>query len=257
VTFEQLIEQQQPHVERVIHDLARRYFLASAEIEEFRAVVAHALERNDFELLRAFDGKSTWETYLRTVITREFMRFRTSLWGAWRPTSLARRLGPAATLLEELMVRDGFTLPDATEWMRTTHRVDLSRHRIAQLAEELGLAGERRPASAGRHDEALRRALTDALALLVAEDRLIIELRCRDGAPFTRIASLLKTDVRPVQRRLEAAKAVLGESLRTQGVAAADVESLMRCAEGEGSERDRRTWEIALARPSTGSTPRR
>jgi hypothetical protein len=255
VTFEQLIAQQQPHVERVIHDLARRHHLASAEVEEFRAMVAHALERNDFELLRAFDGRSTWETYLDTVITKEFMRFRAALWGTWRPTTLAMRFGPAAMLLEELMVRDGFTLHRATDWMRTTHRVDLPRHRIAQLAAALGLVGgasSGAPAGSVPLHEPLRRALADALALLSAEDRLIVELRFRDRASWTRIGALLKIDARPVQRRLEAAKDVIAQSLRTQGVDAADIEGLMQSADGEGPARHRQSWEMALARPSTG-----
>jgi RNA polymerase sigma factor for flagellar operon FliA len=260
VTFEQLIVQQRPHVERVIQDLARRHFLASTEIQEFRAAVERALERNDYELLRAFDGRSTWETYLTTVITRQFFLFQAALWGQWRPSAAALRLGPAAMLLEELVIRDRFPLNDAIDWMRTTHRVDLPRHRLQQLAEQLNVAGvpggkTGNPAPTGADGE-LNDALRDALAIVAPDDRLILELRFRDRQPLTRIAAMLKIEVRPLQRRIDTAKDVIRRSLLTQGIAAADVESLLASADSDAAGPHQRWWDFALARPSKESTER-
>jgi hypothetical protein len=130
VTFEQLILQQRPHLERLVQEIARRYHLASTDVQEFRIALDQALERNNYELLRAFDGRSTWETYLRTVVTRQYYLYQTSLWGSWRPSERATRIGAAAVLLEELVLRDRFALPDAIDWMRTTHRVDEPRHKL-------------------------------------------------------------------------------------------------------------------------------
>lgn len=256
MTFEQLIDQQRPHVERVLHEIARRHYLASTEVEEFRAAVERALERNDYELLRAFDGRSTWETYLSTVVTRQFFLFQAAMWGQWRPTGTALRLGPAAMLLEELVIRDRFSLNDAIDWMRTTHRVDLPRHRLLQIAEQLGVsalaATNRRPATEVVLSAELRNAVRDALALLAPEDRLILELRFRDQQPLTRIAALLKIDARPLQRRIETIKAVIRESLLAQGISATDVEALLRGADGEVAAQQK-WWELALVRPSKES----
>lgn len=256
MTFEQLIDQQRPHVERVLHEIARRHYLASTEVEEFRAAVERALERNDYELLRAFDGRSTWETYLSTVVTRQFFLFQAAMWGQWRPTGTALRLGPAAMLLEELVIRDRFSLNDAIDWMRTTHRVDLPRHRLHQMAEQLGVsalaAANRRPSAEVALTAELRNAVRDALALLAPEDRLILELRFRDHQPLTRIAGLLQIDARPLQRRIETIKAVIGESLLAQGISATDVEALLRGADGELAAQQK-WWELALVRPSKES----
>jgi RNA polymerase sigma factor for flagellar operon FliA len=260
VTFEQLIAEQRPHVERVIQDLARRHYLASPEIQELRDTVDRALERNDYELLRAFDGRSTWETYLTTVVTRQFFMFQAALWGHWRPTAAAVRLGPAAMLLEELVLRDRFGLNDAIDWMRTTHRVDLPRHRLLQMAEQLEIAG----AASARHRSApameapapsptLQAALHDALALVSPDDRLILELRFRDHQPLTRIAAVLKTDARPLQRRIETAKEVIRRSLITQGIDADDVEALLASADGDVAGSHQHWWDMVLARPSNGS----
>jgi RNA polymerase sigma factor for flagellar operon FliA len=256
VTFEQLIDQQRPHVERVIHGLARRHFLASAELEDFRGAVERALERNDYELLRAFDGRSTWETYLETVVIRQFYLFQAALWGDWRPSATAIRLGPAAMLLEELVVRDRFRINDAIEWMRTTHRVDLPRHRVLQMAGRLGLPGADeagRKLATGPHavpDGRLRAALADALALVEPEDRLILELRFRDRQPLTRIAALLKIDARPLQRRIDTITGVIRESLLTQGIATDDVEALLEPADNR-PDPHHRWWSLVLSRPAS------
>ena len=256
MTFEQLLDQQRPHIERVVRDLARKNYLSAAEIEEYRGAVERALERNDYELLRAFEGRSTWETYLSTVVTRQFYLFQATMWGKWRPTQTAIRLGAPAMLLEELVVRDRFAVNDAIEWMRNTHRVDLPRHRLLQLAAQLGISsgrGVRGSEPAAAPNAELCDGLRDALALVSADDRLILELRFRDGLPLTRIAALMRLEARSLQRRIELAKNVIRESLLVQGINASDLETLLRREDADVADVDRQWWEEALARPSKGS----
>lgn len=262
VIFEQLIRQQRPHLRRLVRDISRRYHLAASESTEFTARVDHAFERHDYELLRAFDRRSTWETYLTTVVTRLFFEFQTELWGQWRPSAASQALGPGAMLLEELMMRDRLPLADAAQVMRTTHRVDLSRQRIEELARELGLTGDLgvdhgyaeapgRAVGAGihAHDPAIQVALRDAITLLLPEDRMLLAMRYVDRQPITRIAKLLKADPRPLQRRIEQAKEVLRTSLLTQGIAIEDVDALLLQAEVDASSPHRRWWMLVLPRP--------
>jgi DNA-directed RNA polymerase specialized sigma24 family protein len=256
VTFEQLIEDQRPCIEQVIADLSRKHLLAPAETDEFRRVVQRALERNDYELLRAFDGRATWETYLNTVLTREFFTFQAALWGEWRPSPAAMRSGAAAMLLEELVLRDHFSLADAIEWMRTSHRVDLPRHKIGELAIHLGLAPpERLTGKTGAAlerpavDAGLQAALSDALALLSPDDRLILELRFREHQPLTRIARILNLEVRPLQRRIDSIKHVLRESLLTQGVALESVDDLLRAVDSEPWSAPHQWWRVVFSGP--------
>jgi hypothetical protein len=251
VTFDELLLEKHQAIDQVIHDLARRHHLSSTEIEELRGAVSRALERNDYELLRAFDGRQTWATYLRTVITREFFTFQLTMWGQWRPSPTALRLGPTAMLLEELVSRDRFSVLDAIDWMRTTHRVDLPRHRIMELAEQLGLAGTHTPARAGASpvDARIRAALADALALLTPDDRLILELRFRERQPLTRIAAIMKLDVRPLQRRIDTAADVVRKSLVMQQIDVTDVEALFAGAD-EAAPTNHKWWHLVTARPS-------
>ena len=257
VTFEQLIEQQRPHIEQVIRDLARRHYLAPQEIDEFRTAVICALERHDFELLRAFDGRSTWETYLQLVITREFFLFQMDLWGQWRPSPAARRLGSAGVLLEELVIRDRMLVTEAIETMRNAHRVDMPRYRLLQLAERLRLsdAGRVKPpdtpsAPPEPRDPRVQAALQNALAKLAPDDRLIAELRFRDAQPLTRIAKMMNMEVRPLQRRLEHTKAVIGACLLEQGIVRKDVEALLAHADTDSPDARQTWWQTVLSRPS-------
>jgi len=256
-TFERLIHEQQPHIQRVMRDLARRYHLAATEIDDFARQIERALERNDFELLRAYDRRSTWETYLTTVVTRLFFGFQSELWGQWRPSAAAQRLGPTAMLLEELISRDRLACNDAAQLMRTTYHVDLPRHRIEALARDLGLIEDgdlfdavgSQP-SGDLHAPSLQIALRDAMALLSADDRLLMTMRYVDHQPITRIAKALRNDPRPLQRRIEQAKEVLRTSLLTQGIAMEDVDALLLQAEVDANSPHRKWWMMVLARPS-------
>jgi RNA polymerase sigma factor (sigma-70 family) len=256
VTFEQLILRQRPHITQVVRDLARRHHLAPAEIEEFAATVMQSLERNEFELLRAFDGRSTWETYLTLVVTREFFLFQGELWGQWRPTAAARRLGPAGVLLEELVTRDQLPVSEAIELMRTVHRVDLPRYRMSEMAAQLRLDQDALRASpAAPRDDAhshthLQEAVRDALALLSPDDRLIVELRFRDGQPLKRIAKMIRIDMRPLQRRLEHIQAAMAKSLLADGISPEHVNALLQNGDNDISHATQTWWQTALSGPS-------
>lgn len=257
VMFEPLSAAQQAYIRQVVAELARGNHLAASEMEEFCAQVDRALERNDAELLRAYDGRSTWETYVRTVIMRLFVGFRAELWGAWQPSGAARRMGPAAMLLEELVARDRLPLDDAIEVMRRTHRVDLSRRRLVQMATELGLVTDAVAAveasaavyADDAEDVRLRQALQDAMALVSQEDRLLLTLRFRDRQPLTRMAKLLRQDARPLQRRIDQVLDVLRTALATQGLAPRSLEALLERS-AEAAPPPQRWWSFVLPRSS-------
>ena len=54
-------------------------------------------------LSELFEGRSQLRTYLITVVQRHFLDDRNARWGKWRPSSIARRIGPIAVLLDLLV----------------------------------------------------------------------------------------------------------------------------------------------------------
>src|SRR5215208_5464467 len=55
------------------------------------------------QVRRRFERRSSLPTYVTVVIQRLFLDYRNRLWGKWRPSSDAKRLGPTAMLLERLV----------------------------------------------------------------------------------------------------------------------------------------------------------
>lgn len=253
-TFADVLAEHHTHIEQVVLRLAHHHYLSADEIVELRARVQRVLERNNYEQLRHYEARSTWETYLTTVITRTFFEFQAELWGTWRPSSRAKRLGAAAVLLEELVARDGLAFDDAIAIMRSNHRVDVPQARLDEFRHVLGLdvpTDEPSPEADARK-RAIDRAIRDAFAILSPDDRLLLTLRYRDHEPVTQIARLLKDDPRPLQRRIDQVKDVIKTTLTTQGIPASEVEAILRNADADVTLRSgrKRWWHAVLSRPS-------
>jgi RNA polymerase sigma factor for flagellar operon FliA len=111
--------------------------MRGADVEDFAARVRMALIEDDYGVVRRFDGGSEFKTYLSTVIMRLLVNFQRELGGRWRASAAASRLGPPADELERLVHRDGFTLPQAGEKLRTEGRTTLSDAELARLFGQL------------------------------------------------------------------------------------------------------------------------
>src|SRR5262249_8960179 len=81
------------------------------------------LVEREYEVFRKFQHRSSLRTYLTIVIQRIYLDYRNHLWGKWRPSAEAQRLGHVAVRLETLMARDGFTFDQACEYLRTNEHV--------------------------------------------------------------------------------------------------------------------------------------
>lgn len=238
-----------PLVDEVVQFVAWRHHLSAVEAEDFNGFVRLRLLEDDARVFRAFEGRSHIKTYLVTVVSRLLIEFREALWGKWRPSRAATRLGPTAVLLEELMVRDAMSFDEAVGVMHATHRVTMSREALLDLAHELPvrlprvLVGEEAAASVAaatgaadaavefaEHQARLARvetALGRAMAKLHESDRLIVTLRYVNDLTPPQVARLVHLDLRPLYRRLSEATAALREAMLAEGVTGEDVASVI------------------------------
>jgi len=234
-----------PLVERVVGFVARRHRLSSDETDELASVVKLKLIEDDYAVFRAFEGRSSLQTYLTVVIQRIFLDLRISAWGKWRPSAEARRLGPTAVLLERLTGRDGLGFDEACRVMRFSHRVEATDAELEALQVRLPARVRRRTvgeeelagaASADRgsdapllEQEASRdrargiAALESALSTLEPDDRLIVKFRFLDGLQVADIARLMARDQKPLYRRIEGILRTLRQQLEARGIRAEDV----------------------------------
>src|SRR5262249_20530165 len=226
VNYEQLFVSQLPVVDRVISQVCHRHHLRHSEREEFASDVRLHLVERDYEVLRRFRQRSSLATYLTVVVQRQFLNYRNHVWGRWRPSAEAARLGPTAILLERLTGRDGWTFEEAQQQMRTNHSVEQTRDELYAIWLELSptAAGRRlvpedvasdvaSPAPgpdanivrAGREFERHRIAvaLERAWQAATAEDRLLLKMRFRDGFTVSQIAATLHLKQKPLYRTFE------------------------------------------------------
>lgn len=238
-----------PLVDEVVQYIAWRHHLSADEAEDFGSTVRLRLLEDGERMLRGFGGRSDLKTYLVTVVSRQLFAFRESLWGKWRPSTTATRLGPTAVLLEELVVRNGLPFDEAVELMQATHRVPLTRESIHDLLTELPVRTPRltvsdealanTPAGGSAPDEGLalaehearlgrvEAALARALARLSAQERLMMALRFVDDLTPPQIARALGLEVRPLYRRLGKVTQTVKDAMLADGITPEDVASVL------------------------------
>jgi len=249
VTPEETFLAELPRVERVVGATCRRHRLRAEEAEEFAAMVRLKLIEDDYAVLRKFQGRSALSTYLTTVVERLFLDWRNQMWGKWRPSAEARRLGPLAVRIESLMAREGHSLGEVVQILAAAGgEGPAARAQVEAVAARLPVRMRRRlvgaeqldrlPASSARPDQELesreREAererteaqLAAAVAGLEPADRLLVRLRMEDGASVVDIARTLGVEARPLYRRLEGIYRTLRHELEARGVRARAVVAL-------------------------------
>jgi RNA polymerase sigma factor (sigma-70 family) len=246
VSQESLFLTSLPVIDEVTLSVCRRHRLSSPEAEDFAAEVhLHFLERNS-EVLRRFEGRSSLRTFLSVVISRLLLDYRNRLWGKWRPSAEARRLGPTAMLVERLVSRDEWTLEQALEMLRINHQVTINGALLA-FCQRLSARGPGRQfvSESEAHQvesgtpspeanvlnaeqdfiaKRVRTVLGRVLQALVPEERLILKMRFYDAVPVADIARALHLDQKRLYRTIERLLAELRELLKTEGISRDDID---------------------------------
>lgn len=245
-----------PHIERAATHFARKAGFGKEEIEDFVSHVKCKLIEDDYAIIRKFQGKSSVKTYLTVVIRRLFLDHLDHIWGKWRPSAEAERLGPLAVRLERLLHRDGHTLDEAYEILRTNDHLEVTLWELAQLAHKLPSRHPRRQMEGEetlehRPDEGLtpeedvidkekgaRRQeilgfLKEAMARLPDEDALLVKMSAE--LKVSQIARNLHLEQKPLYRRLEKILKALREDLEGRGVRPEEIEEILGTP-GDGDE---------------------
>ena len=227
-------------IERALAFVCRRHGMTAVDAEDFSSTCRLHLMDDDYAVIRAYQGRSSLQTYLVSVITHFFQDWRNARWGKWRPSAEAKRLGAVAVQLERMLVRDGLTLDEAHETLRTNLGIDESRQALEDLAGRFPHRTGRtfvsddavsdRPAIDSRADaplkqteaaEAARRftgLLADALGRLAVQDRLLLRMRFEDGCTVADISRALSLDQKPLYRRMERLLGELRTALEAAGL---------------------------------------
>jgi RNA polymerase sigma factor for flagellar operon FliA len=249
--LEDLFRDNLGRIDRIIASLCRRHGLTGDDADDFASWAKMRLIENDYAILGKFRGDSSLSTYLTVVISMLLREYRVHEWGRWRPSAAARRLETVGVRLETLVYRDGYTLVQAAQVLRTKDGVTLSDRELAvMLAQfpprrppgppELGpeaLAAASAPDRADdlvagdeaeRERRRIEEALLQSLESLPAEDRTIVRMRYWESMSIADIGRALNLPQKPLYRRMERAFKLLREALEARGVSPGQVRDLLR-----------------------------
>lgn len=232
-------------IEKIVGAVAARQRLSADESQELYSLVMLKLVQDDYAILRGFQGKSSWSTYLTVVVQRVLLDHRVKEWGRWRPCAVARRLGTTAVELDRRINRDGLEPAEAIREM-LARGVDETAGELERLAERIPRSPPRRCIRSGserlqaladretadqRVEAAERRrvaaslnaALASALRDLPDQERELLDLRFGQGFTVRRIAASRNLAERPLYRRFESILRRLRRRLERIGLSWSEV----------------------------------
>jgi RNA polymerase sigma factor for flagellar operon FliA len=234
--------EQLPLIEQIIRALCRGRRMDATETEEFESFVKLKFIENDYAVIRKFEGRSSFGTFVTTVISRLLKDYRDQEWGRWRNSAEARRMGAVAMDLERLLVRDMRSLDEAVAELSARHagttRASLeamstrfpTRHRprMSSLEECEASAAAPAPIDLGKAQtvSTISSVVSEFIQRLPKEDQLIFQLRFEDDMAVPRIALALRLDMQSVYRRLRRHFAGLRSALLKAGIREEDVDGL-------------------------------
>ena len=211
-------------IDQIVRMTGRRRHLSAVEQEDFASFVKLRFVEDDYAILRKFQNRSSLHTYLIAVIDRMSLDFCVERWGRWRPSAKAERLGPVAIALERLVTRDGHTIEEAMEIVRTNHAAPQTYTELRAMWDQLPVrsktievtedaaeevrsteASDARVEDESRKQDIARldRALRAAFASLPAQDRVMVALRFDHGLSAAEIAKVMQSSVPTIHRRLD------------------------------------------------------
>jgi RNA polymerase sigma factor (sigma-70 family) len=257
-------------IERIVRGVARRHRLNPDDTDEFLQVVRVHLFENDYAVIRKFKGDSLLSTYLTSVIVRVYSGWRVKLWGKWRPSAEAKRMGEKAILLEQLLTRDGYSFEEAVSTLTTPAGWGFTRAELEWIHQRLPVSHRRQPPvpvdelteteSSIRADgplearerarllERLKVAMEKTLDGFAAQDRLILTLRFSNGLTIREISPLVGIDQKKLFRHRDKLLAELSTRLEEAGFTRSEVLDLL-------AHHDQETDDDPEGGPSGGNPP--
>lgn len=240
----ELLVQNLPLIEQIIAAICRRNGMDADATEEFAAEVKLRLVKDDYAVIRAFQGRSSFATFIAAVVRRLLLDYRNHEWGKWHASAEALRIGDLAVDVERLIYRDGRSVedvlailvrlyPDVTRSDVESLLVRLPRRfrrKRVDLEEATGViaAGEL-AADTNRVQNAklISTVVREFISGLPEDDRLLFQLRFESEMSVAQIARALHEDQQLLYRRLYKRFRELRRALESAGIAAADVEDLI------------------------------
>lgn len=242
-------------IERAIVRVCLDANLHGPDAEDFASSVRLALLVDDCAVLRKFEGRSSFATFI-TIVIRRMLVDRQRAAGRWQASVEALRRGDAAVALERLIRRDRRPFDEAAAIVQALHP-ELTKPELEEIAVALpermplprvvaiAADDEERLAGADAADDRVNaldrahraglasRTVRETMQSMTAEDRMLLRLRYGKNATVADIARILGVEQRPLYRRIEALRDRLRAALERAGIDRAAASDLVGGSEEE------------------------
>ncbi|HTG33181.1 MAG TPA: sigma-70 family RNA polymerase sigma factor [Thermoanaerobaculia bacterium] len=233
-------------IEQIIGYCCRRAHFSPQEAKDFWGDVMLKLVDDDYRVFREFRGRSSIKTYLTVTINRLLLDYQNHIWGKWRSSAEAERLGRVAMRMERLLVRDGLSFDEVCKILRG-EGVEMTVLELADLRAKLPVRSLRRFVSEERLQDEITREprpderlegkeragfrrrvfalLLQALKILTSEEQVLV--RMRTEFKVSEIARLRGMEQKPLYKRLEKIYEKLRKELERHGIRRSDIQDLL------------------------------
>lgn len=221
--------------------------MSPADVEDFVSDVKLKLLERDYAVIRAFEGRCSFATWLALIVQRHLHDHRAQVSGRFRPSAEAQRLGAEAIRLEALLVRDGKRIEEAIELLRRSGSAmtPAEAERIAArlparqprpVAVPLDSIAAEAPAPQPRTvmprdlagaSHTISSTIREAIAGLDARDQTILQLLFAAGMSVAAIARSLGIGQQVLYRRVRALCGELRGRLIAAGIDAERMRELI------------------------------
>lgn len=243
-------------IERAIRFACHDGAVRDADAEDFASYVKLKLIEDDYAVIRKFERRGGFPSFISIVIQRLLLDYRIAQWGKWHSSAQARNLGEMAITLEAMLYRDGRTIEETLPFLQrrwpslTKEAVEkiaralpprMRRPRAVELElalDAVGIEAEHVIDGAFADD---RLALSRRIAMIVRqtlrelseEDRLIFRLRYEGGMSIADVSRMLNVPQKPLYRRLQRCLLAFRRQLEAAGIDSDDVEEVLKSSHAD------------------------
>jgi RNA polymerase sigma factor (sigma-70 family) len=226
-------------IEGIVTRVRNRLRADEEEADTVESRVKLKLFADDYMIVRNFKHRSSFRSYLTTIVTRTFHDLRVERFGKWHHSAAALRLGPLALELERMIYKEGYAPSEAISVLLTAHP-EISPVALEHLLEELPVK-QRRPSKVPMEDVSAmlstdpddilwitgeRLRLSERTAMVVRRfmdnleesDRTLLQLFFEAELKISTIARMYKKDQKTLYRRRNDLLAQLRKELFGAGI---------------------------------------
>lgn len=257
IDAEDLFLKNLPLIDRAIGYICRRNRISRDEGEDFGSYVKFKLIEGNYGIIRKFEGRASFSTYITTVIQRMFFQYRVQMWGKWRPSAKAKRLGDKGVTVERLLTRDGYSYAEVVSILTCGSdprytiaeieaiyaRLPLRQPRpmlvpltgIAESEPVIETEDELFNAERGKKARHAAATVDTVMESMEPDDQLILKMRFWGGRKVPDIGRQLGLDDKRLYKRIDKLLSQLRLALERAGIAATDVAELLSHTDHEFS----------------------